>query len=78
MQPAAKGARSGFELRDANAVGLAAGCIAQAAAGFRSLGKILMVMPDVVSEEITAEVICAVAPDGVEVVAVVLDVGDFY
>lgn len=39
---------------------------------------ISMVMPDVVAEEIAAEVVGAVPPDGVDVVAVVLDVGDFH
>jgi hypothetical protein len=37
-----------------------------------------MILPDVVAQQIAAEVVGAVPPDGVDVVAVVLDVGDFH
>jgi hypothetical protein len=37
-----------------------------------------MILAHMVAEQVAAEVVGAVAPDGVDVVAVVLDVGEFY
>jgi len=37
-----------------------------------------MLMPDMIPEEVAAEVVFAVAPDGVDVVAFVLDVSYFH
>jgi hypothetical protein len=37
-----------------------------------------MILAHMIAEEVAAEVVGTVAPDGMDVVAVVLDVGDFY
>ena len=39
---------------------------------------LLMIMADMVAQQVAGEVVGAVAPDCVDVVAVVLNVGDFY
>jgi hypothetical protein len=40
--------------------------------------SLLVVVTDMLAEEVAAEVVGAVAPDGVDVVAVVLDVRNFH